>query len=581
MDENVESVKILTEKPMLNGCVTMDLECFSYDGKHWISPELFVPPDHRDTFRYHYVVKCKEGLKEWFIKKVTFSGGKDGKMLKEIKSRNLKSGNYQYDIFRSPNDHNQMKTIFLGQLYFVKWLYQILGNGGDLKEMLIECEHVGFGHPSYWMTDIETFIQWVLESISKNPTCYQCVYICSLLGQLVHRIRSLSAQYTCNLLGEKATDKLLSFLAHCSIEALPNSSATFIKVVAEDLFKAGSSIGCLLFIKIFCNLLDVNFVMQVADKLSSKSYTDHQFDQQVPSVLASLNGVKDLESCRRLCCYLIFHSPSVQCLWKLYNAISHRFPDVLHILMEEFVNVYCKFISRHRARKPDLLQPWFWSQVPENLKEKLASRFCNVLVEQISSETTWSQERLDSLMTIALDPRLHSADKFCCLILNVSSHKSKEMVSIIPVLLKSKSFCTFWDASFSPEDKLKVSWNWLRAQYTGKKQKEQILDVVEACGTLCGTDALKTDDTLCSAVHKKVEDLVLKAKFQSIMEAVVDAHNRSPTIQQRLVVLLRMAIKQQSGTGDRRSKYRQMIRLLGYDVSKERKKDLQKMKLDR
>lgn len=564
---------------MLNGSITMSLT-FYPDEKHWISPELFVPADQHDTFRYRYVVKCKEGFGEWFFKKFTFSGGKDGKTLKEIKTRKLNSGKDQYDIFRNPTDHSRMKVVFVGQMFFVKRLYHMIGSGEGLKDMLMECEHIGFGHPSYLMTDIQTVIQWVVESISKNPTYYQCVYLCSLLGQLVVRTRT-SAQRICNYLEQKTADRLLSSLVHCSCESLPKSSTIFIKSVAEDLFKAGSSIGCLLFIKIFCNLLDMNYVMQVADKLYSKSYTDHQFDHQVPSVLASLNRVKDLDSRKIFFCFLIYHSPSVGCLWNLYDAMSHMCPDMLHILEEDLINVYWKFISCQRARRPDLLQPCFWGQAPENLKEKLASPFCNVLVEQISSETTWSKERLDSLVTIALDPRLQSADKFCCLILNVSSHKSNEIVSIIPVLLKSKSFSTCWVASLSPEEKLKICSNWLIAQHTGKKPREQILAVLEACETLCGTDALKTDDTLCLAMHKEVEHLVLKARFQSIMDAVADAHNRSPTIQQRLVVLFRMAIKQQSGTGDRRSKYRQMIRLLGFDVSKERKKNLQKMKLDR
>jgi len=45
--------------------------------------------------------------------------------------------------------------------------------------------------------------------------------------------------------------------------------------------------------------------------------------------------------------------------------------------------------------------------------------------------------------------------------------------------------------------------------------------------------------------------------------------------------LLRSAIKQHSGTGDRRSKYRQMIQLLGLDGPKEKKKGLNKANLTR
>ena len=574
-------MKILTDKPMLNGSLTLFLECVSDDRKYWTSPELFVHADRRDTFRYRYVVKHKEGIGEWLLKKVTFSGGKE-KTVQETTTRTLKPGRHQYDIFHYPSAHNRMKTIFQGQLFFVKRLYHLLGKGCDLKEMLIECEHVGFGHPSYAETDVESFIHWVSEILIKTSTTpFQRVYICALLGQFVSRVRSWSAWSACNLLGKRAADQLLSSFGCCSHKTLLQSSIKFIKIVAEDLFKAGSSTGSLTFMKVFCSLLDVNYVIQVADKLSSQSYTEQQFDKQVPIVLDCLTRLRDVDSSRKFCCYVIHLSPSVQCLWNLYHKIS-RHPNLLQTLGDEFVSVYCKFISRRRARKPDVLQPSFWSEVPKNLTEKLARPFCEALTEQISSETNWHQATLDSLTAIALDARLQSEDQFYRFVLAIMTHKSKEVVSIIPVLLESKTFCTYWNTRISKEDKQMICFNWLKANCfcVGKKQKEQILDVVEACESLCSTDALKMDKALCQDMDKEVERIVLKAKFESIMDALKDSQNRTPAIRQRLTMLLRSAIKQESGTGDRRSKYRKMVHLLGYDTSKERKKELRKEKLD-
>lgn len=517
----------------------------------------------------------------WLIKKVT--GGKDEKIVKETKSRKLNYGMQQYDIFHTPNEPNQMKKIFLGQMFFVKQLYDTLGKGADLKEMLMECEHVGFGHPGYAVADVKSFVQWVSEILIKTSTTpYQRVYICALLGQFVNRVPSWTAWSTCDLLGKRAADQLLSSFGYCSHKALPQSSIKFIKVVAEDLFKAGSSTGCLLFINVFCNLLDVNYVKQVADKLSSYSYTDQKFDKQVPSVLDSLTRLKDLDTSRRFFCYIIRLSPSVQCLWNLYNEICSRLPNLEQSLADEFSNVYCKFISRRGARKPDLREWSFWSQVPKNLTDKLANPFCKALTEQILSETNWPQASLDSLTDIAQDARLQSADQFYHFVLTITTHKSKEMVSIIPVLLESKAFCTYWNTRISKEDKQKVCFNWLKANWfrVGKKQKEEILDVVEACESLCATEALKTDKALCQDMDKEVERMVLKAKFESIMDALEDSKNRAAAIQQRLTMLLRSAIKQQSGTGDRQSRYRKMVHLLGYDVPKGGKKELRKEKLD-
>jgi len=528
-------------------------------------------------FRYRYVVKYKEGIVAWFIKKATFSGGKE-KTVQENKTRTLKSGVNQYDIFHYPGGH-RMKTVFPGQLFFVKSLYHLLGRGSDLKEMLIECEHVGFGHPSYVEADIDSFIQWVVEVTNKRPSPDQSVYICSLVGQFVYRMRSWSV---CDMLGKEAADQLLFSLGCSSHKALPQSTIKFIKVVAEDLIKAGSSTGCLMFIKVFCNLLDVDSVFVVADKLSSQAYTEQQFDKQVPGVVESLRRLKDANTCRRLSCYVIQRSPSVQCLWKLYNKMSSQLPNLEQNLVDDFSNVYCKFISRRGAKKPNLLQSSFWRQVPNDLMEKLANPFCKALTEQILSPINSPQANPNSLVDIVQDVRLQSADQFSQLVLAIMTHKSEEMVSIIPNLLESKAFSIYWSNRISKEDKKMVCVNWLDAHWSrvGKKQKELILGVVEACESLCSTYALKMDKVLREDMAKEVERIVLKARFESIMDALKDSQNCTPAIQQRLRMLLRSAIKHQSGTGDRRSKYRKMVHLLGYDVSKERKKEFQKEELD-
>ena len=583
MEEKVESVKIITEQPMHNGNITLNL-FWSDHSKHWKSPELPIHPNEQDSFRYHYVVKYKEGFGTW-LKNTLLLRGKDEKTVEEKKTRKLMNGRHQYDIFHDPyKDYEiRVKSIFLGHMFFVKMLYDMVESSCNLKEMLIECEHVGFGHPSYTKENVKSFIHWVSQSISNSLNYSQSVYLCSLLGQFVHNVRVWSACQTCDLLGQKAADFLLSSLEYCYHKALPKSSLKFIKVVAQDLYKAGSSTGCLLFIKVFCTLLDADFVMQVADKLSSQWHTEQQFHQQFPRVLDSLARLKDLESCKRFCSYVIYRSPSDQCLWNLYRAISSRLPDLVQSLVDDFSSVYLKFISRRRATKPDLLQSSFWSQVPENLKERLSNAFCKELVQQISSETNLSQERLDSLRTVALDARLQSADTFCHFLFTVATHKSQEVLSIIPVLLESKAFFTFWSTSISDEDRKKICFNWLRQFVrSGKKQKEQIFDVVEACESLCATYALKTNIALCQSIDTEVEVMVLKAKLESIMDAYADSQNHSPAIQQRLLMLLKSAInQQQSGTGDRRSKYKKMIRLLGYDVSKGKKEHFQKVKMDR
>ena len=586
MNENVVSATIVTEKPMLNGKVTIPLEPCSDNSKYWNSDPFLIDASQNDSFRYHYVVKYNKGL----IKTVgnflasAVTRKKDEKPVQELHTRKLKSGTHQYDIFHDPSDGSWMQSVVVGQVFFIKMLYGELDNGGNLKELLIECEHLKFGHPGYVVDNVKQhFFKWVQKVSGTCCTPYQAVFLCSLLGQLVERGRNWKAAHTCSSLGKKCCDMILSSFGRCPYSLLPESSLKFIKVVAEDLFKTGSSTGCLLFMKYFCSVLDVNYVMQIVNRLSSQPYTERQFDQDVPFLLESLAILSNRTSCARYLSFTIGCSPTVHCLWNLYNLTPGSFSDVLESLTKEVSNVYNTFISRSRI-KPDLLDPVFWSLVPGNLKEKLSSHFCKALTDQILSETAaWSKDRLASLMAIATDVRLHSSDQFYRLVLGVMTHKCKEVVYILPDLLESTAFRSYWETTIPELDKKRVCIHWLKTAFgDGTNPKDKVLGVVKACELLCSTDAVKHNKALSEAICKEVESLVvIKTDFQSIMTALLDGQSLSPEIWQRLASILRSAIRLDNGTGDRKLRYRKMIQMLGFDVHSQRKKNLLKTNLKR
>lgn len=586
MNEDVGSVKIVTEKPMLNGKLTIPLEPYSEDRKYWKSDPFFIHISENDSFRYRYVVKYNKGLMKIVANMLVsaLTGKKDEKPVQELHTRKLKRGTHQYDIFHYPSDPSWMRTVVVGQVFFIKMLYRELDNGGNLNELLIECEHLGFGHPGYVVDDVKQhFLRWVQYVAGTCPTPYQAVFLCSLLGQLVERGRNWKAGYTSWFLGGKCCDMILSSFGRCRCSILPQSSLKFIKVVAEDLFKTGSSTGCLLFMKYFCSLLDVNYVMLIVNKLSSQPYTERHFDQDVPLLLESLAILSNRTSCARYLSFTIGCSPTVHCLWNLYNLMPGSFSDVLESLTKEVLNVYNKFISRSRI-KPDLLDPIFWSLVPGNLKEKLSSHFCKALTDQILSETAaWSKDKLASLMAIATDVRFHSSDQFYHLVLGVMTHKCKEVVSILPDLLESTAFCSYWETTIPELDKKRVCIHWLKTAFgDGTNPKDKILGVVKACELLCSTDAVKQNKALSEAIYKEVESLVvIKTDFQSIMTALQDGQSLSPAIWQRLTSILRSAMRLCDGTGDRKLRYRKMIQMLGFDVHSQRKKNLLKINLKR
>lgn len=150
-------------------------------------------------------------------------------------------------------------------------LYYLLGKDFDLKEMVIECEYVGFGYLSYVLIDIDFFVQWVVEVIDKIFFFFQSVYICFFVGQFVY---CMCFWLVCGMLEEKVVDQFLFLFSCCFYKVLFQSIIRFIKVVVEDFFRVGFLIGFLMFIKVFCNFLDVNYVFQVLDKFLLWVYID-------------------------------------------------------------------------------------------------------------------------------------------------------------------------------------------------------------------------------------------------------------------------------------------------------------------
>ena len=87
-DESLDSAKIVTEKPMLNGDLMMALEPCSEDRKYWRSPSLFMLPNEQETFRYRYLVKYSTA--RTYLAKLT--GYKDERTVKETHARYLNKG---------------------------------------------------------------------------------------------------------------------------------------------------------------------------------------------------------------------------------------------------------------------------------------------------------------------------------------------------------------------------------------------------------------------------------------------------------------------------------------------------------
>ena len=563
--EHVDDVMLESQKPILNAKrnLTVKLERFRGSSKHWVSRELFFPLTE-EPIRYRYIVKFKQG---WGSKLFSLVIGSTGQrnVMKETRYRRLNNERiHQYDTFNKPGDNN-VQNIFAGRLFYIQMLYSRLEEGYNLKAILIECEHVEFGHASYSREDRSVFFYWIKDVLKGGLKFSQAAFLCSLLGQFVK-----SVGFTLTLgryMSEKSADCLLSSLKLCFKCDLPTSSLSHIERVACNLFEAGSRKDCLSFVTYFCHLLDVNFVIKEAGKYQL-SYAEKMFDTSVADAVDHLKLIHATDDCTSLLMFILLGVPSIACLWNLYHLISSSLPQLMDALSTKFQESFSRFISPSRARKPDLLEVDLWSKTPPTLKKPLADIYCKALMEQINSKASWTKENLENLKTLALDKHLQSSKHAPQLMSWLMKSKDEAVLMKARDILDSEAVAPFWKG-LTPESKHQLCNNWLEstfrlAQKSGgsTKLKDIVLQAFGNLEMISKTRFVNQDKKLCSELVEDLLRFLQRVDLDTIIDLFKNAQSLSQSGEVWLQQLLRATIRRKAGTGNLRSRMKTLIQTL-------------------
>ena len=566
--EHVDDVMLESQKPILNAKrnLTVKLERFRGSSKHWVSRELFFPLTE-EPIRYRYIVKFKQG---WGSKFYGLFRSTDQSIfvVRESKYRKLKNeGVHQYDTFNKPGD-NSVQNIFAGRLFYIQMLYSHLEEGYNLKAILIECEHVEFGHASYSREDRSVFFDWI-KDVSKGGLKFrQAAFLCSLMGQFVKRVGFTWTLGRC--MTERSADWLLSSLKFCFKYDLPTSSLSHIAMVASNLFEAGSRKDFLSFVMYFCYLLDVDFVIKEAGKYQL-SYAEKMFDTSVADAVDHLKLIHATDDCTSLLMFILLGVPSIACLWNLYHLISSSLPQLMDALSTKFQESFSRFISPSRARKPDLLEVDLWSKTPPTLKKPLADIYCKALMEQINSKASWTKENLENLKTLALDKHLQSSKHAPQLMSWLMKSKDEAVLMKARDILDSQEVAPFWKG-LTPDSKHQLCNNWLESTFRlapksgrSKKPNDVVLQAFESLEMISKTHFVSQDEKLCSALVKDLLCLLERVDLDTIIDLYKDTQSLSQSGEVWLQQLLRATIQRKSGTGNLRSRMRKLIQTLKSD----------------
>ena len=579
MNDSADTVSLMWEKPFVGDDLTIKLHrAFKGNSNHWVSEQLHIPAEN-DNIRYRYKVKFQTGTirKMFNYASSILTGDTCDHPITETKFRTLQWGsNQQYDILRLPKDNNSTRSLFAGQLYFVKMIYDQLENSSvHLKFALIECEHVHFGNSSYAREDKAAFFDWVSRETSGALSAQQSAFICSLLGQFVYCI-----EYNYGLfqsLDAKNANRLLSMLKCCPKDSLPKSSLNSIHFVSLNLLYAASQHGWLPFIIYFCNLFEVDDLLKEAQYLR-ESYTEEQFDKLAQRAVQSVILVSSPDDCKRLLISIISKTPSINCLWNLHQLIKHSLHDHTDSLTTAFVGTFCHFVSSSTQRRTqDFLERGLWTRTPLVLREQLAGPYCKSLVEQVKQETSWPGDKLKALRVLSLDKHIYSSEHGMQLLSCISASKHLSVVLQMTYFLTCQTAKPFWQ-SHSHQQRQDLSITWLTSvvhlsssSYPKKGPNEKVQHAFQALEEICETFLLSRDEELCSALGRHLLTLLEHEDFDTVVEVYQPILQSASQFTRRwLLELLKAAVKRtlKAGTGKVQASMKQLVQILKSDGKK-------------
>lgn len=577
---SADTVTLMWEKPFVGDDLTIKLHrAFKGNSNHWVSEQLHIPAEN-DNIRYRYKVKFQTGTirKMFNYASSILTGDACDYPITETTFRKLQWGsNQEYDIFHLPKDNNRTRSIFAGQLYFVKMIYdQVKCLHVNLKHALIECEHVHFGTSGYASEDMAAFFDWVSREASGSLSAQQSAFICSLLGQFVYRmgynyglVQSLDA---------KTANRLLSMLKCCPKDSLPKSSLNSIQFVSLNLLYAASQHGWLPFITYFCNLFEVDDLLKEAYSLRM-SYMEKEFDKLTEEAVQSVTGlVSSPDDRKHLLVFIISRTPSINCLWSLHQSINHSLHGLTDSLTTTFVDAFCHFVSsstRHRTQ--DLLERGLWTRTPLVLRKQLAGAYCKSLVEQVKQETSWPDDKLKALQVLFLDEHIYSSEHGMQLLSCISASKHLPVVLQMTYFLTCQTAKPFWQ-SLSHEQRQDLCITWLTSvirlsssSYQKKGPNEKVQHAFQALEEICETHLLSRDVELCSALGMHLLTLLKHVDFDTIVEVYQQVFQSASQFTKKwLLELLKAAVERtlKAGMGKVRASVKQLAKTLKSDDKK-------------
>ena len=571
----VTSVVVEFVKPPSNFPKVFRLQQANDSGLYWKSPLLQFPA--KGDIEYGYTVHIiQETLK--------FSP-------RETRSRHVRWGTNQYDVFHFPSDQTSMQSLFNGQFYFVQLIYhQLVREELSLDRALEEYDSISFGHRHFGDQERVTLYKWIICLQQEGGTCYRSLFICYLLFEFCRRTNCTDQQWY--IVGDVA-DKLVCFMSTWNREEFDRLSHKGIKQAVKEsikyLVKVGNSWRWLPFLTWFCHLFDAEFVIGIASELEQlfkdTNLTDHGLVNCVNTVLSKLENLKNVKDVERYVKFLVKRAQSVGILWRLYSLCQEKCPNLAKQELKLFEKMFLKLTGHERhLRYQDVLDAQVWSGVPEALRDELADPFVKSVEERVPYFETWNQERLYGLWEVMLDTKLQKCKDFAKILHHLAESRFKELNDFTIELLNTPKFAEYWktveeDSRCKFLYKLLGSTKGCQARADCGESKNKVLRALKAVSAICETLQLTPCPLFVDSLHKRVMSDLQNSETAEAIDAFVETQKLSQETKENYDRLLHFVVNRDARNGSLLPTLKQMFASPGEPSAE--KSEVDALKIDR
>lgn len=478
---------------------------------HWKSSVLYISPEKE--VKYRYVITPNHFL-SWFSQE-----------LYEQEQRSISSSVNQYDVFKDSGDTRYSQHEFEGNLYYISELY-LLVRKESFKELLLDCELMGFDRYNLTYQERQQFSKWLKECTQVPLNPYQALFLIVLLGRVAIQ-KSFSGS---EKLPSSTADAILNSIEECSASVLPSNSTKYLEAAARVLIPASSTPSYLYLLASLCWLIPTANLIRLAKERcinSRERLNPKQSCCLIDKFLRKLGKADPNPESDSMTSFVISRIQSFSILLYFYESWYKIFQSTRErdrMFFVAFTKHIDDAISADGDHQHELVQRW--SSLDQELRHTLSVEFTKAIIKKLDGNSVWwKKQRTVNLCDLLLKEEIWSGKDMLPIIERLVKSGNEQLCNLFLQLLHSTHLKKWW-SSVSNDKHKKLCTSWLQVGIKKRQHwrtsKEIVLELLKDLERLCSRYQLQSDDSLKDVLGEYTLKSILEMGLNCVLDAFHD-----------------------------------------------------------